>query len=249
MKTAIPPASQTLAPATWDDFLGVMKQVEREVTLIHRQRFGSEKVTFRTAVKDLLHVDTSMAWLDTLHPYIDIRNAYAHNPSLHPPALIPSKELIQEATALYERLRYPSKVLEKYGQSRKVVTVKPTTRLTTVLRFIGENDFSQFPIYVDGNVVGLLTEKTITRWLAKRYVDQATLSVTDITIADIVSTQTVSTRNFRFVSSKERADTVSQLFIDNIDLEAAIIVRSMNAPMGVCGIVTTWDVMNTGSVQ
>ena len=241
--------SQPLKPATWDDFLGIMKQVEREVTLLHKQLLRSEKVTFRTAVKDLIQYDKSLAWLDNLHPYIDIRNAYAHNPSLHPPALIPSHELVAEASALYERLRNPIKVLERYVQTRKVVTVKPNTSLTSVLRFIGENDFSQFPFYLDGVVVGLLTEKTITRWLAKRFVEHAALSLTDVTIAAVVASETNSTGNFRLVSFRERADSVSQLFIDNIDLEAAIIVKSMTAPLGIMGIVTTWDVMNTGAVQ
>ena len=244
-----PNETPSLQPATWDDFLGIMKQVEREVTLLHKQRLGSDRVTFRTAVKDLIQADKSLAWLDNLHPFIDIRNAYAHNPNLHPPALIPSHELVTEASSFCERLRHPVKVLERYVQSRKVVTVKPSTRLTSVLRFISKNDFSQFPIYENGNVAGLLTEKTITRWLAKRFVEQATLSLTDITIAAVIASELSSSDNFRLVSYKERADSVAHLFVEHIDLEAVIVVRSMTAPLGIMGIVTTWDVMNAGSVQ
>ena len=234
---------------TWDQFLNVMKRLEHEVALHHRRRFPGGNATFRQAVKDLVHGDRALSWLDQLHPFIDIRNLYAHNPVLHAPTLIPSKVLIQDAANLYERLHNPKKVLERYKQAGKVVVINPETTLLAVLKFINGKDFSQFPVVVDRKIVGLLTEKTITRWLAAAVTTKDSPELSRVTINDIIRHQSIATDNYRVVDHKQVADSVARMFVDNISLEAVIVVRDVQSQSGVCGIVTTWDVMNSGSVQ
>jgi predicted transcriptional regulator len=234
---------------TWDQFLSVMKRLENEVAVYHRRRFPNSNVPFRQAVKDLVHVDRSLSWLEQLHPFIDIRNAYAHNPALRAPALIPSLSLIEEATTLYERLHNPKKVLERYKQPGKVVVINPETKLLAVLKFINGKDFSQFPVVVDKKIVGLLTEKTITRWLAAAVTTKDSPELSRVTINDIIRQQSIATDNYRVVDHKQVADSVARMFVDIISLEAVIVVRDVQSQSGVCGIVTTWDVMNAGSVQ
>jgi predicted transcriptional regulator len=236
-------------PGTWDEFLGVMKRLETVVGLTHRRRLANGNVPFRQSVRELIQADRSLSWLEQLYPFIDIRNAYAHNPALHPPALIPSLELINEAWALYERLHNPKKVLDRFKQDAKVVVIRPETKLMAVLKFINGKDFSQFPVVVDNKVVGLLTEKTITRWLAAAVTTKESTELSRTTINDIIRLQSIATDNYRVVGQKELADSVARLFVDVISLEAVIIVRDAQSQSGVCGIVTTWDVMNTGSVQ
>ena len=101
---------------------------------------------------------------DKLRELAKLRNFIIHTHDHADPLATPSPHAIEAVEMLRDQLVSPAKLIDRF--KKKVVTCRPDDPIRTAARKMHEGDFSQLPVYSDMELQGLLTAKTIARWLA-----------------------------------------------------------------------------------
>ena len=160
------------------------------------------------------------------------------------PAMIPSEEVVSTLEALHQAITNPRTALEAFviGKS-DVVHVSPGWPLDRVLSVIGSNDFSQLPIIENCIFHGLITEQSITRFLARlvmngeNRIDLSTLRVEDVRASES------SKETFRFCKATTPVDEIERLFHMLLSLEVVFVSASGLPSDPIIGIATSWDIV------
>jgi predicted transcriptional regulator len=126
---------------------------------------------------------------------------------------------------------------------REVQSFQSEVSLSEVLKSIYEKGYSQFPIYQEGEYVGLLTENGITRWLASHNAKVMTLiEFEDVPIKDVLSNEE-QRKNCRFIRRDTPLPEAENHFVQHATLEALLITDKGNASENLLGIITRWDIL------
>jgi CBS domain-containing protein len=126
---------------------------------------------------------------------------------------------------------------------KKVATVTLEDTLADVMAIVSRSDFSQFPVMDDKEVIGLLTENGITRWLARKIsVDISLVEFADAQVRDLVGNEE-RRKNFIFVSRNIAIAEVREKFRREGLLEAALITESGKCGEKLLGMINRWDLI------
>lgn len=103
---------------------------------------------------------------ETLKEYADLRNAISHGEyEDFRPIAEPLQETVDDIERLRDQIIRPSRAMEVIAQEQ-IVTFSPDDDIHDVLATITSTGLTQFPIYAEGQCVGLLTTNAVARWVA-----------------------------------------------------------------------------------
>lgn len=187
-----------------------------------------------------------MAYKDDLKELSHLRNAIVHDKVFPEYAIAePHLSVVHMIEEIADELVKPKKLIPVFKKNVKVFEKKHS--VMDVLTVIKEHGFSQFPIYEEGNFVGLITDRGITRWMA----NQLTIS-TEIClvgrVADVLSLEK-NNRNYMFMNQDQTIYDAREKYNRHLDLynsrlEAILITDTGKANETLLGMATPYDIIN-----
>jgi predicted transcriptional regulator len=184
--------------------------------------------------------------VEQMRIFASLRNVIVHDkiePYQYP--CVPTPEIVECIESILERVAHPERAIPAFR--REVVTVRPDDSLSSVLRLIHHLEYSQFPVRgEDHRFAGLLTENTITRWLARTTSTAISLIEFDEVLVRTVLTHSARRTNYQFMSTEAPVEEIVFLFQQNLYLEAVLITPRGREDEPLSGIVTRGDAMRWG---
>lgn len=217
--------AETLAMNPNTDFSTLMQKGNQEHPMID---YYSEDLNFIRQVRNLL-VHENKAKDET---YIKIQES-----------------LVQLVDKLTEIIANPLQVKEVMTTPTEVVTFNEETPLTAVLEEIKRHRYSQFPIFNKTNLISVLTENSITGFLADNIHRDGSLKIKNVRVKDLLEDADIDKRSraFEVVTVNESVYAVSQRFFRRLKRgETTFIVivgetRNIQKPTDIVGIITPYD--------
>jgi len=220
-------------------FISAYNRIHRHLRELHGQK---PEASFGHLLD--LHLRQHPRWADAraLKTFASLRNVIEHERyDAHEHLFVPSESGVRKIEEIAERLLKPKKVYPEY--KREVVAVDVRGTVAEVLRLIHENDFSQFPVYEDGEFRGLVTENGITRWLAHHCATEDSLVDLKEVLVKMLLREEEKRRDVEFIPRDMLLDDLRHLFAENPLLEAAMITQTGSKGEKLLGIATRWDIV------
>lgn len=179
--------------------------------------------------------------------YMELRNLLSHEATLkQPPFAEPSDYLITDILKTIQDIKNPNKVRDVFLSDVK--TFQVDDMLTEVLDVIQKENYSQFPVFEQNKLIGLITENGITSFLAQS-VEEDIISIKETTIADIVSaTKDEAIDAYVIVNTNENIYEIENIFIENtkkgnarFTILISHLANKIGKPQDIAGIITPWD--------
>lgn len=115
----------------------------------------------------------------------EFRNILTHSHTKNkPPVAEPSNAIIKDLNTLTNKINHPKKANDIF--SSKVKHFNKNDSLAEVLQVVNNTQYSQFPIFHDEKLLGLLTENGITQFLSSS-VKEDIISISETTVGDIIN--------------------------------------------------------------
>lgn len=226
------------------------------------ERFGAAFNSIEKALKRQSRAPKAARFVDCLSRYEEthrmdrntvsflksiaqLRNVLVHEKTTPRQQLaIPAEEVVTQMERILENLLNPPRVLPMF--QGKVESIQWDASLKDVLTLIESRDYSQFPVFEQDLFKGLLTENGITRWLASHVSKSESLvEFEDARVHDILQHEE-HRQNYQFVSRECTLDNAATLFRKQDLLEAIFITHSGKPTERHLGIMTRWDLINSG---
>jgi predicted transcriptional regulator len=189
------------------------------------------------------------AWWDdaeTLRSFANLRNVLVHeHTEPYEYVCVPSPQTVERIEAIRDRLLHPETALPRF--QRAVHTLDAHDTLSEALRLIHQQGYSQFPVYEGERFSGVLTENSITRWLAAR-MHSNTPDFGKIALAEVLRFSR-KRPNFQFVGREARIEEISFQFHQNTWLEVVLVTQHGHEHEKLLGIVTRGDIWRFESGQ
>ena len=159
--------------------------------------------------------------------------------------ILPTDELVQNLLRAQRRLTNPLKVIPKF--KKEITTVQIEENLSAVLELIDKKSFSQFPVYQGEKFIGLITENSITRWVARNHkAIGMNLPLDQVRVQDVVALEEMTTTS-KFIPKNTSVVQVPWFFSNEQALEAVLISEKVGKKTNLLGIITRWDVIGLKS--
>ena len=200
---------------------------------------ADSRASFRTLVDS--YARRHRWWRDApaLAMLAGLRNILVHDkiePYQYP--CVPTLATVAHIEEIRDRLVHPA-TAERF--ERRVQTLAPDDSLADALRAIRQSGYSQFPILEKARFTGLLTENSITHWLAHgcgetcEAPDWKAIKLREVLAHD------ARRPNWQFVARSTPVEEIAWLFRDNTYLEAVLLSATGAANEPLLGIVTRGD--------
>ena len=181
---------------------------------------------------------------DDLREFGDLRNAIVHNRTgIDYVIAEPHDETVELIEQIEQKLSNPLSVGALFGC--KVHTLQSEDPLTSALKLMSDNKFSQVPIYQNGKFQGLITAAGITYWLAGQSTDD-TIPREIPTLSDVYNYEKRK-ESFEFVerdlSVYEAEDYFKRAISRGTRLEALLITENAHTDGELIGIITPFDLL------
>lgn len=118
--------------------------------------------------------------------------------------------------------------------------------MAEVLQVVSNTQYSQFPIFKDKKLVGLLTENGITQFLSNSVKDDI-ISISETIVDDIIK-EDEGKESFTIVNSNTLLYDINEEFRHNLNNGNSIFAilisnrgRKIKSPSDIKGIITPWD--------
>jgi len=180
---------------------------------------------------------------EELHQFARLRNAIVHNKyDIGQYIAEPHAETVKRIEDICEIFTKPNDALSI--ATKKVITYNFEDHLDKFIQGIHKHSYSQYPIYRDGYCIGLLTAKSIVRWMASHTfnnkVDFAEAKVGDMFNFD-------EKHPIEFISKEANIFEVEEIFADahmkKQDLECVVITENGKRNKKPLGVITPWDLI------
>lgn len=215
-------------------FLEVFTEIEKSLKEICADEFSSNFSELLRKAKGLNQVVNYYA--SDLKEFAQLRNAIVHTRRQNFIIAEPHSEVVAEVIHIKNLLQNPPKV--RTVMKLHPYHVTPNVLVKDVLTTFAEKGFMRCPVVDGGKIVGLITAKTIARWLISN-----SFSVGNITVSQLV--KFFDANDYSVVS--ENSDIVSLIGIFNSSLrsgtfiQAALVTQSGKADSPLVGILTPSD--------
>lgn len=184
-------------------------------------------------------------YYDELNFHREFRNILSHSHRRgKPPVAQPSDAVIEEIVILTNRINSPKKTSDLF--LKDVTHFDYNDSLAKVLQFVNDHHYSQFPVFENMQLKGLITENGITQFLSRSVKDDV-ISISETIISDVIKLDE-SKDSWEVVNSNTLLIDVKEIF--NKKLNAgnslfAILIsnrgKNIENPKDVIGIITPWD--------
>ncbi|MER2173418.1 MAG: CBS domain-containing protein [Carnobacterium sp.] len=173
-----------------------------------------------------------------LQIFADLRNVMVHK-KLIPNSYIaqPTDNVVKHIEQIEEEIKSPERVYPLF--KRDVVQFNFDDLFTKVLTTISERKFTHFPVYKNKKLIGLLTEKGITMWLASQLEDE-TIYLKKTMVEEIISEDT-RRNNYLFIKKSMSIEVAADLLKNDRRLDALLITENGNVSELPLGIITPSD--------
>ncbi|MBG9982004.1 CBS domain-containing protein [Aerococcaceae bacterium DSM 111020] len=186
-----------------------------------------------------------MNYLSELDFYREFRNFLVHQATIEkPPVAEPNDFIIDEINDIIASIENPKKVYELF--INEVIHFNMEDSLSTVLRVVNEKEYSQFPVFNNNELIGLVSENGITRFLAESVNDDI-ISIVETKVKDVID-QDEAKGSISIVNSNTLIHDVEEIFNKKLhegNSFFAILVSNrghkIEKPEDIVGIITPWD--------
>lgn len=186
-----------------------------------------------------------MKYFKELDAIREFRNLLTHesNTEIYPIAY-PNEKLIDRMKYLVDKIGNQKVVGELF--LKEVTCLKSTDSLKEVLKTINNLGYSQYPVFDDKGLLGILSENGITNYLAYLAQDEE-INLRGSIIADILKVDAAKNL-YKIIDEYTSIFYVEELFKEEIlKGNSAFVVlisnrREPKSPEDIIGIVTPWDV-------
>jgi CBS domain-containing protein len=223
-----------------DRFLWAFNEIHDRLA----QLSGEDKRTSFVRLVELLSSRDQVVrrYADDLHEFADLRNAIVHERLDDRVIAEPNDWAVAQIERIRSLVVDPPKVIDLFG--RKVMSLSSDQPVRNAVKLLYEGGISQVPIYSGRDFAGLLTERTLARWLGA-CADEGIFSLTKTTIGEVMA-HGEDGENFRFV--KESLTVIDALDLFSAHqrqgrrLSALLITKNGSPSEKLLGIMTIWDV-------
>lgn len=206
-----------------------------------------DKSTFGNAIYHSKKFDRVISYyFDELTQFMELRNVLTHR-SIHQQQEYvlaqPSNEVVDRITMIYNTLLQPKSIGVLFG--KEVISFDAASSLMDVLHSVKKNKHSQFPVFENNELIGLLTENGIANWLAE-HVDDDVFSLSETSVKDVVMVEE-NKDDYILVSDKMSVYEAEALFYNRFKSNnkvLTLIISTKEKPKhanDLVGIVTAWD--------
>ncbi len=192
-------------------------------------------------------------YLNDLRDITYLRNAIVHDKNYPEIAIAePHTHIVEKLEHILKEIQKPQKVIPLF--EKEVKTLNGTSTLSEVLHLMKSYSYTQFPAFDDNGFLGLITDRSIVRWMAQN-IDEIEVKIRkeDIKVFDILSPQTHK-KNVIFVNKDQNIFDIQQKFLNHRDkyltrLEAVLITETGDPLEKLLGIITPFDLLKTNSLK
>lgn len=180
-----------------------------------------------------------------LNFYREFRNLLVHNNVKGQNVASPAEALIDEVKEVTDKIAHPKKVRDLFKNDDDVISFDINNSLTDVLKIVDEKKYSQFPVFKEGNLEGIISANGITNFLAK-VVDKDVISISETTIADVIQSDEQKD-SFEVISQNKSIYDIESIFSKRIAegrTSYVLLITSdgLQKPrQKFIGIITPWD--------
>ncbi|WP_162880752.1 CBS domain-containing protein [Paraliobacillus sediminis] len=181
---------------------------------------------------------------DDLIEYAELRNAIIHERTNTKYAIAePHDDVVVRMENIEKKLTAPELVIPRFSKRMRQIQANDT--LSDVLRVIHETDYSQFPVYLNKELIGLLTDKGITHWLSKHVTKNAD-QLFHTAVSDIIRDDDRA-HNYKFINQSMSMYQAEHFFLKQIKqtkrLDALLITKNGKPEEKLLGMITTKDLI------
>jgi len=222
-------------------FIGIVNEINQ--FLIDKYNLHSNS-TFGAAIEHVKNVDRLVKYeYDFLDLVKDLRNVIVHKSYQEGPVAVPRKDVVDRLEVILKKLKYPTFIASEFKSN--VISFNDKDTLDMVLDEVSANDYTQFPIFSDSGLVGLLTENGITKWLASKKND-GIIEFNDIKIKEILSIDENS-ESYRVLEHNKTVYDVIDVFNKRSITYGSLTILiakafEINKSEDIAGIITHWDI-------
>lgn len=204
-------------------------------------RVQDESMAFREVARRYL--DEHPRWKrchDQLVPLAKLRNilVHEHRQDSSPPA-IPTAQAVSTIERIARDLMNPERAIPCF--SREVSRLQLDESLAIAVKLMREKDYSQCPVYADGEFKGVLTERGLARWLTRRVESCSLVDLEDDRVEDALGLEE-KRDYFDFAPRNHPVWQVAEMFATNPQLEVVLITEDGCQDGELLGIATVWDI-------
>jgi predicted transcriptional regulator len=222
-----------------DRYLNAFAAIERH---LRKLVAGSRQDSFYSLVDMAAKKSSSVRRRrDELKEYADLRNAIVHERIDGEPIAEPHDKVVARLEKISELLSNPPRVESAFlGQ---VSICEPADRVRDVAHKMLLGDFSQLPVYLNQELIGLLTAETLARWLATRFETHG--GILEDEPVEAVLPYTEDPENHAMISRTSTVFDVIKCFDlfahKGKSLDAIVVTQSGSRTEAPLGIITIFD--------
>lgn len=218
-------------------FLDAFNQIEK--ILNNRFRPGLH-VGFTELIRRMQSQDGVIRqYASDLREFAELRNAIVHNRRENYVIAEPHEDIVREIIKIKDLIINPPTL--KMLPSKSIFTIPRRAPLSEVLKVFAREGFTRCPVVDEGHVVGLLTARSIVRWMAS-----SSGMMTDLKLALVENVMPWAAKErFVVVRPSTQLHAVYELFTNQLreggSLQAVLITSSGKPLAPIQGIVTASD--------
>jgi CBS domain-containing protein len=220
-------------------FINAFNQIEK---YLERAVRNPKWRRFKDLVDNAAFRDPVVAqFKDDLKEFADLRNAIVHERTDSHVIAEPNNQATEQIERIAALITDPPRIREL--PKMETFTLSPDNPLKTAIKAMYEGAFSQIPIYEGKDFRGLLSVKSIFRWMGA-WAQEDVINLQNVTVGEVLE-QAEDRDNCRFLGPDNRLQEVVDLFQGQV-LKGkrlyAILVTDSGLPTGrLLGILTIWD--------
>jgi len=212
-----------------------------------QKKAGVERyMGFSQLVRRVARNDSMFAQFeDDLLEYAELRNAIVHE-LVEPEQVIaePHESVVERIEQIADIVERPPLVIPKF--QREVYSVESNDSILDVMALVRRYGYTQFPVYDDGEFVGLLTDRCIARWLTFELEKVMQSVIEDISVAEVLIYDKSRGENVCFLPQSATIfdayrEFERRMITDYPRLEAILITATGRPDETLLGIITPWD--------
>lgn len=212
---------------------------------LDRMNHSTKHLGFRRLVEELSRSNQLINTFKVdLIELLELRNAIVHK-STNEPIAEPHPDAVAKLDQMVQILTNPPKATEI--AAKPVYTTTTQSQLIEVIKVMNQNSFTSIPIYHDDRFVGVLSESSVTKWLANQSITQ-TLSLQNILVGqlqDFFDQADDKHNSYQFFPENADVFTVRKAFVsftrEKKRMGAIFLTAHGVSSEKITGIITVWD--------
>jgi hypothetical protein len=203
-------------------------------------------VPFHRAVQRLRKSNPIVShYQQDLLEFSELRNAIVHERTGHEYTIAdPHDDIVELIEKIEQELTAPETVGNLFGKTLR--TIQADLTIEEVLNIIKETTFSQFPVYVSKQFIGLLTDKCILHFIAQRMNGDCS-KLFNTEVRELLKEDAVKEANYRFVPSEMSVFEAEAIFMEAMKkdkvIDALLITDSGESYDKLKGLISPTDLI------